>query len=440
MCHNAFIEMRFFGILLTLGLVLGTGFFLLSREKVAEIVPVLFKAGPALRQSSGQANAGSVILEVPEAESLKEALPEATSTPKSNGDIESQSQLTNPPEMAKAIYATGWSAGSAKKIDSLIKMIDETELNAIVIDIKDYSGFISYSIDNPLIKSSGALNELRIVKPNSLIKKLHDKNIYVIGRISVFQDPILAKAHPEWAIKSGVGGEVWRDRKGLAWMDPASREVWDYNISITKDALARGFDEINFDYIRFPSDGDLGAMTYPFWNKDVLMADVIGDFFKYIRSSLPQAKISADLFGLVTTARDDMGIGQMLEKALPYFDYIMPMVYPSHYAVGAMGFKNPADHPYEIVNNAVAEATKRLVEYNTSQLGDLSSSTVTIHPRSTAKIRPWLQDFDLGAVYTSEMIRSQIKASDEAGGTGWALWDPKNIYTKKALLDEPASQ
>lgn len=424
--------MKIFGILLVLGLVLGTGFFLLGKQKVAEIVPVVPK--------TGSANVGSVVSEFPEAEFVDKNLPEATTVPKSNGDIENQGRLANPPEVMRAVYATGWSAGSAERMDTLMKMIDETKLNAIVIDIKDYSGFISYVIDDPLIKSSGALDELRIVRPNSLIKKLHDKNIYVIGRISVFQDPILAKAHPEWAIKSGIGGKIWRDRKGLAWMDPASHEVWDYNVAIAKDALTRGFDEVNFDYVRFPSDGNLGAMTYPFWKDDVPMADVIGDFFKYLRVSLPQAKLSVDLFGLVTTARDDMGIGQVLENAFPYFDYIMPMVYPSHYAVGAMGFKNPADHPYEIVKNAVDEAIKRLVEYNTSQLGDLSSSTVTIHPRSESKVRPWLQDFDLGAVYTAEMIRAQIKASDEAGGTGWALWDPRNIYTKGALLSESTAQ
>ena len=418
--------MRIFAILLVLGLVFGAGFFLLSPQQVIEIGPALKKVAPA--------GAGVVVPEVPEAESLKNDVTDSTKILKTNGDIPNQARLASPPEVVKAIYATGWSAGSVNRMDALIKMIDETELNAIVIDIKDYSGFISYYIDDPLIVQSGALKELRISKINNLVKKLHDKNIYIIGRISVFQDPILAKAHPECAIKSSKTGDVWRDRKGLAWMDPASEGVWNYDLAIAKDALERGFDEVNFDYVRFPSDGELGSMSYPFWKKDIPMEDVIENFFKYLRLNLPQAKISADLFGLVTSAKDDLGIGQVFEKALPYFDYIMPMVYPSHYASGAMGFKNPAEHPYEVVKNAIAEANKRLMEYNTSQIDGLSSSTVAIHPRSEAKIRPWLQDFDLGTTYTAEMIREQIKASDESGGSGWSLWDPKNIYTESALL------
>lgn len=351
---------------------------------------------------------------------------------KNNYDIGFQSKLENPPEAVKAIYATGWSAGSKSRIDSLIRMIEETELNAIVVDIKDYSGFISYEIENSLFQESGALNEIRISRPNELIKKLHDKKIYIIGRISVFQDPILAKARPEWAIHSSSTGGTWKDRKNLAWMDPASREVWNYNLLIAQDAFKRGFDEVNFDYIRFPSDGNLEDAVYPFWDDVAPRELVIENFFRFLRENLKDEKISADLFGLVTVANDDLGIGQVLEKAIPYFDFVSPMVYPSHFAPGTFGYKNPAENPYEIIKESIGSAGQKLVKY----IGSSEASTTEGKSKAAAKIRPWLQDFDLGADYGAEEVRAQITASDEAGGIGWMLWDPRNVYTKSALIAE----
>ncbi len=420
------ISMRLFLGLALLLLVLAGGFFLLKGEKVFTIVQLDSRPGDYIQ-------AKEVVLSSPEAE-LPLLDERVSGTTNKNGDIKNQEPLTSPPEVIKAIYATGWSAGSVKKIDYLIKMIETTELNAIVVDIKDYSGHVSYFINHPLLRASGALDEPRILKPNALIKKLHDHGIYVIGRISVFQDPVLAKAHPEWAVHVSSTGQVWQDRKGLSWMDPAAREVWDYNLAIARDAFTRGFDEVNFDYVRFPSDGSLKEMTFPFFKKEMTMASVIEDFFKYLRVNLPQDRLSVDLFGLATIEKGDLGIGQVLEKAFPYFDYIAPMVYPSHYASGIMGFRNPADHPFEVVKTSVAEAIKRLLEYNTNQLEGSSTPRVALRPRAKVKIRPWLQDFDLGAVYDAPKIRDQIRASDESGGVGWMLWDPKNDYTEGALL------
>ncbi len=427
MCHNSLIKMRFFLGFLVAGVILAGGFFLLRGERVVEVTP----SGDLV---TDQTSARVAIPQVPEAEPGSSSTTEASIKP--NGDIENQGQLLNPPEVVKAIYVTGWSAGSAKKMDYLVKLVEETEINAVVIDIKDYSGYVSYFINLPIIKESGALDEPRILKPNTLVKKLHEHQIYVIGRISVFQDSVLAKSHPEWAVRASSTGELWKDRKGLAWMDPASREVWGYNLGIARDALARGFDEINFDYIRFPSDGNLEDMVFPFWREEVPMSGIMEDFFKYLRGNLDGAKISADLFGLATIDRTDLGIGQVIEKVFPYFDYVAPMVYPSHYAAYVFGYQNPANYPYEVVKNSMAEATKRLVEYNTSQLEGLSSSSVVVRHRVKAKIRPWLQDFDLGADYDAAKVRAQIKASDEAGGSGFMLWDPNNNYTREALLPE----
>src|SRR3989344_1579505 len=197
-----------------------------------------------------------------------------------NADIEPQKPLANPPKEIKAIYLTAWSAGNSKKIDEIIKLIKDTELNAVVIDIKDYSGYVAYDMDVPEIKKYKA-RKIMISKINSLIKKLHDENIYIIARITIFQDPILAKARPDLAIHSksklqenniDIGNSaikqfsnktLWLDHKKLAWIDPSAKDAWDYNIAIAKDAANRGFDELNFDYIRFASDGNLNDMIFP---------------------------------------------------------------------------------------------------------------------------------------------------------------------------------
>jgi len=335
-------------------------------------------------------------------------------------DLPSQKPLSSPPAYVKAIYITSWSAGTQSRMDYIVDLADKTEINAVVIDIKDYSGYVAYDTDIENVQKYGA-EEIRISKINSLIKRLHDKNIYVIGRVTVFQDPVLAKARPDLAVKNSTTGAVWTDRKGLSWMDPAAKEVWDYNIEIAKEAASRGFDEINFDYIRFPSDGNLSVMGYPFYDGVKLKSEVIKDFFSYLRSNTQGVKISADLFGLSTIKNDDMGIGQIIEYAYEFFDFVCPMVYPSHYAVSFLGYKNPADYPYEVVKYSMDSAILKL-----------KASGIT-----TSKLRPWLQDFDLGAEYGEAEVRAQIKAVYDSGvNDGWMLWDPSNVYTKGALNTE----
>lgn len=342
----------------------------------------------------------------------------------SNGDIEPQNPLPYRPPTVKAIYTTSWSASSESKMDDLIDLINRTELNAIVIDIKDFSGLVAYDIENEKVEEYGA-KEVRIRRINALIKRLHDNGIYVIARQTVFQDPALISARPDLAVKNAYTGEVWTDRKGLSWVDPASQEVWDYNIAIAKDAADRGFDEINFDYIRFPSDGDLETMQFPFYNEETqLKKDIIRDFFMYLRNAMGDTVISADLFGLSAVAIDDLGIGQIIEDAYLNFDFVAPMVYPSHYAVGMLGFSNPAARPYEIVNDSMAKAVAKR-----NALRALIGEEAEL-----AELRPWLQDFDLGADYDAEKVSAQIKATYDAGvETGWMLWDPRNNYTRGAL-------
>lgn len=367
-----------------------------------------------------------------------------------NADIEPQKPLANPPEIVKAIYVTNWSAGNEKKMKYLVDLVKNTELNAMVIDIKDYSGYVGYKTDLDSVKEYNA-EEKRILKPNALIKKLHDEGIYVIGRISVFQDLQLAKVRPDLALRSRKklletdSSILWKDYKGLTWMDPTAQEVWDYNIQIAEDALKRGFDELNFDYIRFASDGNLNDIQYPLWDEKTLKTHVIRDFFKYLRQELPDAKLSADLFGLVTINTDGLGIGQHLEYAIPYFDDLAPMVYPSHYFKGFNGYQNPAEYPYEIIKYSMDEALKRIKNYEIKIKNEAAADTdapIANYQPPIAKFRPWLQDFDLGADYNAEKIKAQIQAVYDAIASapelygGWMLWNASNIYTKDALQNE----
>jgi hypothetical protein len=325
------------------------------------------------------------------------------------------------PEPLKALYISSWVAGSPKFRDSIIKIIDETEINAIVIDIKDSTGKISFKIDDPFIKEINSA-ENRIGNILALTELLHKKNIYIIGRISVFQDPYLANKKPEWAITRLSDGGVWKDKKGLSFLDPTKKEVLDYTISIAKASYDLGFDEMNFDYIRYPSDGNMKDINYKLKEGET-RADNMEKFFKNLNTEMKKdvnIPISADLFGLTTEAKDDMGIGQLWEKTIKYFDYVCPMVYPSHYPKGHMGYTNPALSPYEVINQALKGAIAK-------------TKAIEEDPN---KIRPWLQDFDLGAIYTKELVRAQIKATNDNSLSSWMLWDPSNKYTPSALIKE----
>jgi len=322
------------------------------------------------------------------------------------------------PDHVKALYISGWVAGSKNFLASIVKIVDETEINTVVIDIKDSTGKISFHIDDPEIQKIGS-SENRISNIRALTAMLHSKNIYIVGRISTFQDPYLTKLKPEWAIKKISDGGVWKDRKGLSFLNPTSKDVHKYIVSIALDSYNEGFDELNFDYIRYPSDGDLKDINYNLV-KGETRSDNMEKFFKYLRDEIKKngdIPMSADIFGLTTEAKDDMGIGQVWEKVIPYFDFVCPMVYPSHYPPGHAGYKNPALYPYEVINRALASAVTRTKLINQNIL----------------KIRPWLQDFDLGATYTKELIRAEMKAVYDNGLTSWMLWDPKNTYTPSAL-------
>lgn len=308
-----------------------------------------------------------------------------------------------PPREVKAIYVTAQTAKLDQKMTELRRLIKETELNAVVINTKEPSG--------PKMD-----DELKV-----LIDNLHAEGVWVIARQVVFQDDDLAKRKPEYALKKPDGSN-WLDRGGNSWLDPSNKEIWQYNLDVAQQAVALGFDEINLDYIRFPTDGDLQNIVYPTWDQKTAKEEVLRDFLRWFRHNLraidPYIVLSIDIYG-ETFLGDFIGTtGQSLKILAPEVDVVAPMIYPSHYRTGNFGYLNPAAEPYGVV-------------YGTLSQG---KTLLTKSPRT--KVRPWLQDFNLGAYYTPDMVRAQIQATYDAGYIdGWMLWNAQNIYSSTALND-----
>ncbi len=347
-----------------------------------------------------------------------------------------------PPVPTKGIYMSACAAATPSMRSGLQKLIEDTELNAVVIDIKDFSGKISFKTQSPELE--GYLSTTCSVSDMAeFIKGLHEKEIYVIGRVTVFQDPYFTKLHPSEGVARKDDGELWRDKNGISYIDPASQQAWDHIILIAKESYAIGFDEINFDYVRYPSDGVISNAAFPKSNGRP-KAQVLESFFKYLHEQLANTglKTSADLFGMTTTTENDMGIGQILEAALPYFDYIDPMVYPSHYPADFNGWKNPNAVPYDLIKYVMGAAVQR-AESSTTKVKTLSNTAIasttpqlyTHVPEKRAKLRPWLQDFSLGnPPYKAEQVKDQIRGTYDAGLTDWIMWNASNRYTVDAYL------
>jgi len=400
----------------------------------------------------------------------------ATSSPEQGGDARGTTTLTTEPDALpptfidtpialRGIYMTQCVVGTPSFRDELVKLIDETELNAVVIDLKDYTGKIAFPTDDPILASSVS-DACGARDMRDFVARLHAKGIYVIGRITVFQDPFYSAHHPELAVKFATpAGAVWKDNKGLSFIDVGAKPYWEYIISLSRAARLLGFDELNYDYIRFPSDGPMSNIHYD-WAGDTPKPVALEEFFAYLRkgvkdpsaypSGITPPAISADLFGMVTTSSDDLNIGQVLERALPYFDYLCPMVYPSHYPRGFNGWTNPNTVPYDLIHFVLSSAVRRTIAesstihtllsepvYKTVVEKTASSSATTTKEVETGrytkevydkdKIRPWLQDFDYGGNYDVAEVRAQIKATYDVGLDSWVLWAPSNRYTGGAL-------
>jgi hypothetical protein len=345
-------------------------------------------------------------------------------------------------DKVKAVYYSGAFAGSEQRLDHIIDVIKGTELNAIVIDIKE-AGKVNYESQIPDVKNNRLYT--KFYNPEKVIKKLHDNNIYVIGRIVCFRDDGLATKRPDLSIKTPQG-TFWREHKkdpNTKWTSPYNQDVWKYNIEIAKEAIDKGFDEIQFDYVRFPT---ASSKEVSYGTNTTSKADAISGFLKMASQELREGKgvpVGADIFGIVCVSPPDgNSIGQVIERVGMDVDYICPMVYPSHYAnsgKGVMGngvgqkingvdFTAPDLKPYEIVYNTLVEAKNKISKV----------------PGYRAKVRPYLQDFTASYIrnksyyqeYGIEQVRQQIKAVYDAGYEQWILWDGKNTYTEEALAKE----
>lgn len=319
-------------------------------------------------------------------------------------------------EEVRGIYITGNTVHWKPRFEELLQFVKDSDINSMVIDFKDDSGVISMKTDNEYILEVDPRYH-RGSDYAGIIKMLNDNNIYTIARIVVFKDPHLSQKRPEWSIKT-ADGSLWRDRKGITWVDPHNPHVWEYSIEASKEAAKLGFREIQFDYVRFPTDGNVKAIKYSNENGEE-MKDVIHNFLKYANEELAEYNVflAADVFGLTTTTLDDMGMGQQYELIAEEVDYICPMVYPSHYGPYNYGFANPNAHPYGVVRQAMIDGMKK---------GD----------GKRAYIRPWLQDFNMGTPrYGDHEVREQIRAVYESDHSEWIMWNAANRYNESAYYN-----
>jgi hypothetical protein len=324
-------------------------------------------------------------------------------------------QLT--PFTPKALYLTVYGIGSKTLREGALALSRDGQINALVIDLKGDRGFIPYPSTVPLAQKSGARNITTIRNLKALADQLHQAGIYAIARIVVFKDNPLATTRPDLAVKRS-DGNLFRDREGLAWVDPFQAEVRNYNIDIAVEAARAGFDEIQFDYVRFPDVSQ--KLHFAQSPTEEMRVEAIDRFLAEARDRLIPYNVflSVDIFGYVCWNTNDTGIGQHLEHIVKLVDYLSPMVYPSGYKYGIPGCQLPVSHPYEIVRDTLENARRR---------ANVSSK----------RFRPWLQAFKDYAfdrrTFGPSQVAEQIRATDDFGSNGWMLWNPHNRYTGLGL-------
>lgn len=334
-------------------------------------------------------------------------------------------QIPRPePVKVKGIYVSGPVAG-IDKMDELIDLVDSTELNAMVIDVKNDEGKVTYKMQSDLVQELET--SVRYIPDiSALVEKCKQENIYLIARIVAFRDPYLAEKKPEWAVHT-KGGEIFRDQNGMAWINPYEREVWDYLVEVASQAAADGFDEVQFDYIRFSTDLGAEEVDYGPRAAETDKVEIITQFTEYLYEKLaPQGVyVAADVFGTVIDNKTDQKIvGQEYTAMAQHLDYICPMVYPSHYHNGAYGLEVPDADPYATVYAAASSSVRELE---------------TVPEEKRAHVRLWLQSFTAGWIqghisYGPQQIREQIKGVYDAGYEEWILWNAAVNYQPDALL------
>jgi hypothetical protein len=330
------------------------------------------------------------------------------------------------PDTLRGLYVNRWAA-LGRKLNDLIAVAKRTEINALVIDVKDDRGFVLYRSSVPLAREIGADTAdghwMSSSKLRAMLDTMVAHNIYPIARIVVAKDPLLARKKLDLAIKRKSDLKPWLDKNGKPWLDPHQPAVWQYAADLAREAYEMGFSEVQFDYVRFPDEKRLISETvYPLANGRS-RAQVIRDQLGFVRKALKPngMRVTADVFGLTATDTTDMGIGQRWEMFIDQVDVVLPMIYPSHFARGTYRIRNPNAHPYQTIAHALKDAIAR-------------SDSVP----NAARVIPWYQDFTLGSPhYYAEQIRAQKKAGYDNGFQSWILWNPKSNYTIAAL--EPQS-
>lgn len=324
------------------------------------------------------------------------------------------------PFSVRALYLTVYGAANAKLRNAALQTMETNQLNALVIDMKGDRGFIPFKVDLPLADRIGAQNTILIQNIKGLLNQLKTKDLYLIARIVVFKDDLLARAKPEWAVRT-KGGGIYRDREKLRWVDPFNRDVWDYNIALAKIAVELGFDEVQFDYVRFP-DTRSGLFSKPA-NEDSRTQAITGFLEAAYRELSPlNAMVAADVFGYVPWNHNDTDIGQKIVPITQAVDVVCPMLYPSGYHLGIPKYRNPVQHPYQIVYLSLQRAQERTGV-------------------SPLRFRPWLQAFRdyafRGGPFKEDKMRTQLKAAEDFGASGWMFWNPRNVYPT-GLFADPA--
>jgi hypothetical protein len=310
--------------------------------------------------------------------------------------------VTMEPFLVKGIRVYGEVAASTTEFTNLLDMIDGTVVNALVFDTKEEGGAVLYDSQVPDAISTGAV--IHSYDVEAVLAAAKERGLYTITRIVTFQDAFWAEANPDHAARNTATGDVWRNSKGLAWMDPTDREAWEYPLALAVEACQLGFDEIQFDYVRFPSDGDVSVLGYDQPVDADTRPQVVGAFLAEARDRLHAegCVVSADVFAIVMSVGDDQGIGQRIEEVSASVDALSPMMYPSHYSAGWLNFDDPNDHPAEVVGQAIEAGLPRM---------------------QGAMLRPWLQAF----YYDAGQIAQEIQQAED-NGLGWLLWNATSSF------------
>ena len=322
------------------------------------------------------------------------------------------------PFEARALYAPAAIFEAPGRLEAMLDLLDRTEANALVIDVKETDGQLFYATDLEAAMEVGAVRDAPIFDLEELLPMLKERGIYTIARMVVMKDNTVAAARPELAVMNTETGEPWRDNIGGAWLDPSAPGVAEYVAAIAGDLADKGFDEVQLDYIRFFSDGPYALADTNLPNTQSFRLPAIQRVLRVVSQELAATRtfLSADVFPIPFIVPDDQGIGQRPEVFMPYVDYLSPMAYPSHYGPGVFGYEVPNDYPYEVVD--------RTLEIVMEQAQG-----------SRVVVRPWIQDFGYGQFppYTADQVRAQMEAVADRGAGGWMIWNARATFTEAAL-------